>query len=368
MATGVYPYTLGDGSVRYYVKYRTSNGVPRTRRGFRSEREAARWRTQTMAAVYRGEVVAIRGTFAERFDAWLEEHRPRIEPGTYQDYRVHGERRLKPFFGTMKPAAVTASDVRRYVAALVRAGDLSAKTINNSLAVLRVFFAHLEEDGDVIRNPARSSPGARERIKLPAAHREMDYLRVEEIPRYLDACEHVYRPLAETLIATGLRISEALALTWDDVDVASRTIRVLRSRKAEGHGSTKGDRFRSVDFGARLDGVLRALHPGDGPGAGRTLVFRGPRGGELSRSDVSRDLHKHALEDAALRRSLRLHDLRHTAAASWLAAGLPLIYVQRQLGHASITTTQQVYGHLEESFLRGAAERVERLIWTPPGA
>ena len=80
-----------------------------------------------------------------------------------------------------------------------------------------------------------------------------------------------------------------------------------------------------------------------------TLVFRGPRGGELSRSDVSRDLHKHALEDAALRRTLRLHDLRHTAAASWLAAGLPLIYVQRQLGHASITTTQQVYGHLEES-------------------
>jgi hypothetical protein len=60
--------------------------------------------------------------------------------------------------------------------------------------------------------------------------------------------------------------------------------------------------------------------------------------------------------------------LRHTAAASWLAAGLPLIYVQRQLGHASITTTQQVYGHLEESFLRGAADRVERLIWTPRDA
>jgi integrase len=42
-----------------------------------------------------------------------------------------------------------------------------------------------------------------------------------------------------------------------------------------------------------------------------------------------------------------------------------VIYVQRQLGHASITTTQQVYGHLEQSLLRGAAERVERLIRTP---
>jgi hypothetical protein len=155
------------------------------------------------------------------------------------------------------------------------------------------------------------------------------------------------------------------ACRFSAVDRGASSWWVVRARKAEGSGSTKGDRFRAVDFGARLEGVLRVLRDRGGPPSARTLVFRGPRGGELSRSDVSRDLHKHALEDAALRRSLRLHDLRHTAAASWLAAGLPLIYVQRQLGHASVTTTRQVYGHLEESFLRGAAERVERLNWTP---
>ena len=213
---------------------------------------------------------------------------------------MHGEKRLKPFFGDMKPSAVSAGDVRRYVAEQVADGRFSVKTINNALAVLRVFFAHLEEDGDIARNPARSSPGARERIKLPPVHREMDYLRTREIPRYLDACDEAYRPLAETLIATGLRISEALALTRDDVDLPARTLRVLRSRKADGHGSTKGDRFRSVDFGARLETVLRAMRPTVVPAAD-TLVFRGPRGGELSRSDVSRDLHKHALEDAGLR-------------------------------------------------------------------
>jgi integrase len=214
MAEDVYPYTLADGAIRFYVMYRTSNGVLRKRRGFVSEREAVRWRTQTLAAVYRGEVLAARGTFTERLDPWLEEHRPRIEPGTYRDYRNHGDKRLKPFFGGIKPAGITPSDVRRYVAQLVARGEVSAKTINNSLAVLRVFFAHLEEDGDVVRNPARSSAGGRERIKLPAAHREMDYLRPDEIPRYLDACDDLYRPLAEALIATGVRISEALALTW----------------------------------------------------------------------------------------------------------------------------------------------------------
>jgi integrase len=71
-------------------------------------------------------------------------------------------------------------------------------------------------------------------------------LRLEEIPRYLDACEDVYRPLAETLIATGLRISEALALTWDDVDVAGRALRVVRSRKA---GGARLDEGRSLPLG-----------------------------------------------------------------------------------------------------------------------
>jgi integrase len=128
-----------------------------------------------------------------------------------------------------------------------------------------------------------------------AREKALDRGRLTDLS-YLDACEDIYRPLAETLIAIGLRISEALAPTWDDVDFASRTLRVLRSRTAEGRGSTKGDRFRSVDFGRRLEQVLHALPRAGGTAAPRTLVFRGPRGGELSRSDVSRDLHKHAPE------------------------------------------------------------------------
>jgi integrase len=58
----------------------------------------------------------------------------------------------------------------------------------------------------------------------------------------------------------------------------------------------------------------------------------------LDRNTVSRDWHKDALEDAALR-DMPLHALRHTAAAAWLAAGNSLMYVQRQLGHADISTT-----------------------------
>jgi integrase len=63
----------------------------------------------------------------------------------------------------------------------------------------------------------------------------------------------VYRPLAETLIGTGMRISEAWALNVADLDVARQAIVVSRSRKDDGTvGSTKSDRFRRVESGPHL--------------------------------------------------------------------------------------------------------------------
>jgi integrase len=79
-------------------------------------------------------------------------------------------------------------------------------------------------------------------------------------------------------------------------------------------------------------------------------------------------MHKEALRQAGLRESLRLHDLRHTAPAAWLALGKPLIYAQRQLGHASITTTERHYGHLEHDYLANAATEIDAQIWRRPPA
>lgn len=367
MARGsIYSRELRDGTVVFDVRYRSSNGAQRHKRGFRRRRDAERYLNEQLASVDRGDVVVTSTTFAAYFDAWLAEHRPRLEDGTYRDYEITGRKRLKPFFGEMKLCAITQRDVRRWVAELAASGQLAPKTINNSIVTLRVCLGHAVEDGLIGNNPAASRIGARERIKLPEAHREMDYLRLEEIPVYLAACSRTYRPLAEVLIATGMRIGEALALRWGDVDLEARRIRVLRSAKRGGEGSTKGDRARSVDFGPRLEAVLRDLWAYQALWlrmTPETPVFATRHGKVPERSSVSMGPHKAALRRAGLRSSLRLHDLRHTAAAAWLSAGLPLIYVQRQLGHASMTTTESVYGHLEEGFLRDAPERAEQAIW-----
>ena len=65
------------------------------------------------------------------------------------------------------------------------------------------------------------------------------------------------------------------------------------------------------------------------------------------------DWHEAALVDAGLR-VMPLHALRHTAAAAWLATGQPLIFVQRQLGHRSITTTEDHYLDVRVGAVRAA--------------
>jgi integrase len=188
--------------------------------------------------------------------------------------------------------------------------------------------------------------------------------------------------LAELLIGAGLRISEALALRVSDLELEDTggTVVVYRSRKNDGVGSTKSDRFRAVEIGPTLCRVLRdqVAHRAElvaGERSAAVLFVMPVRaakrsngrwesvgvGRPLDRNTVSRDWHKDALEDAALR-DMPLHALRHTVAAAWSAVGDSLMYVQRQLGHADISTTERYYGHLERHVLAAGAVATEEAI------
>ena len=77
----------------------------------------------------------------------------------------------------------------------------------------------------------------------------------------------------------------------------------------------------------------------------------------LRRDNVRRRGHVPAVKQAGLSPGLRLHDLRHTAATLWLAAGESIYFVQQQLGHRDIQTTIDLYGHPDRAAHREAAAR-----------
>lgn len=247
--SGVYSYATREGT-RWRFVVRRSDGSQTSKRGFTSQRAAADARRRLVEQVERREVLHTTETFGRYWDRWLTRRRHYLEDGTWAGYEVNGRKRLLPAFADTRLGALSVDDVRAFVAEqaeAVAAGEAAAKTVNNVLVTLVVCLNDAVEDGLMVANPALRVE------RLPAAHIEREYLRLHEIPIYLDSCSDVYRPLAEVLIGSGVRISEALALRIGDLDLdeSGGVIVVYRSRKKAAVGSTKSDRFRSVEIGPR---------------------------------------------------------------------------------------------------------------------
>lgn len=388
----VYPYETKDGTRWRYVA-RRSDGTLTSKRGFTSPRAARDAKRRLTEKVERGELRHTKHTFGSWWHEWLPRRKPHLEPGSWDNYEVHGRKRLLPVLKATRLERLDdgpLNELMDVLAEQIDAEELGPKTANNALGTLVVCLNAAVKEKLIPRNPALGIE------RFPLGHIERDYLRMLEIPRYLECCSDLYRPLAEVLLRDGLRISEAIALEREDLELDDNggAIVVYRSHKRAAKdkssgkrktvaGSTKSDKFRRVEVGPRQSQMLRshlawrASQPGgDAP---KALVFVMPirtakrsKGrwegagawGPMDRNTVSRDWHKAALQDAALR-DMPLHALRHTAAAAWLASGNTLAYVQHQLGHASITTTQRYYGHLERNVLAAGAavteEEIDRL-------
>ena len=205
---GVYAYRTAKGT-RWRFVFRRSDGTQTSKRGFASERAARDAKRRLIEQVERGELRHTKETFGGYWERWLARRRPYLEPGTWSGYEITGRKRLMPAFGSRSLGELSVDEVRDFIADLAEAvegGELAAKPVNNALGTLVVCLNDAVKDGLMASNPALRVH------RLPAGHIERDYLRLDEIPRYLDACSEIYRPLAEVLIGSGLRISKACAL------------------------------------------------------------------------------------------------------------------------------------------------------------
>ena len=166
-----------------------------------------------------------------------------------------------------------------------------------------------------------------------------------------------------------MRPSEYLGLTWNDVNLDRGTVSVshtLEWRKcAWQFAETKRSRSRRlVKLQAWVVAILRERVPKENEAAGDLLLFRARRGGPIRESRFVHDHFKPLLRSAELP-AIRLYDLRHTAAAISLIAGVSPKIISEQLGHASVAFTLDVYSHVIPHMQDAAAEKVEALRITP---
>ena len=148
-----------------------------------------------------------------------------------------------------------------------------------------------------------------------------------------------------------MRIGEALALEWGDIDFGGRFIEIRRSLARGRVSLPKSGKSRRVDMSPQLKESLKQhraeskrkgmkLGLGDAP----ELVFTNKIGGKIDFNNWRRRVFKKALEKAELRH-IRIHDLRHTYATLRIAKGDNIADVSNQLGHHSFKLTMDVYYH-----------------------
>lgn len=208
-------------------------------------------------------------------------------------------------------------------------------------------------------NPARVG----EAISLPLmSPAEMRFLTPDEVHELADAIEPRYKALVLTAAFTGLRWGEIVGLRAKNLDLKEARLTVAEAlSEVSGELTFKTPKTqasrRTVALPQLLVGVLRD-HLAQWPAVGAGLVFTSPEGTPLRRTNFRRRVWEPAVEDAMLD-PLRFHDLRHTHAAFLIAQGEHPKTIQSRLGHATISTTLDTYGHLFEGLDKAAAVRLD---------
>lgn len=316
--------------------------------------------------------------FGEFAEEWLRGIASRVEPKTLESYEDALQCHLLPYFGQKHLGAITRRDADDYAAQKMATGTrrgrkgqrvpLAAATVNKHLAVLKSILRGAIEHGLLTESSALRAKYVRDRNSDELDH--MHILQPEEIDRLLDAArgDEPYGTIYLVAVHTGLRRGELLGLRRGDLDALARRLYVRRSlgRIYDGERyvvrekplKTKYSRRMIEDLSPAVIEALLALPAGDDPG--QDYVFLSRAGGPIDPDNLDRAFKRHL--DLAELPEIRFHDLRHTHASLLIAAGVHPKAIQARLGHASITTTLNTYGHLMPSAFEGVGVKLEALL------
>ncbi len=240
--------------------------------------------------------------------------------------------------GMTDVAAVGENDVSDFLVAL-RSGDddhppLAASSAGRAVVAVRGFHRFAAREGLASIDPGKDVRPPTQTQRLPKA------ITVAEVESILAAASGEEpralrdRALLEVLYGTGARISEAVGLDIDDLDLESASV-LLRG---------KGSKQRLVPVGrpavASVEAYLVRGRPAlAAAGTGTPALFLNARGGRLTRQSAWSILAG-AVERAGVQAEVSPHTLRHSFATHLLDGGADVRVVQELLGHASVTTTQ----------------------------
>jgi integrase len=310
-------------------------------------------------------------TLADYLTDWLQTHAElHCRPRTAEGYRFIVDRHLIPVLGEIQLSELRPQHISSYCSKAVRRG-LSNRTVLHDFRLLHKVLKDGVKLGLIAVNPCDSVDPPR------PVDKEMKFLCPDEVDKFFSTVREApwpYYYLFYTMLFTGLRRSEALALIWGNLDLDLCALSVSQTLYKLSGGQyviqppkTRKSR-RQVTMPPSLALLLRDYKEQvetrrfllGRPLSDTDFVFAHPDGGPLDPSSVTHTFLK-TVRRAGLE-GLRLHDLRHSYASLMMAAGVNIKVISQSMGHANIGITLDTYGHLLPGMGKTAAERFDKLL------
>lgn len=246
---------------------------------------------------------------------------------------------------------------------------LSNNTINKIMILLKKIFDVGLRKGYYTTNPVKLLK------KLPVEKTKMQFWTVKEFQQFLtlfEQEEYNIKLLFTVLFFTGLRLGEALALTWKDIDLSSNTIHITKSvyvNKGISHISTTKTKAgaRRIIINKKLSQELQywqqqqkhLLEQFTSDSMSLQVFQSSPI--TITKNAIEKQ-YKRILERDNTLKKIRIHDFRHSHASLLINQGEDYLVVKERLGHASITTTIDTYSHLYPSKQKDLADKLDDLL------
>ena len=346
----------GRPQVRWRARWRNPDGSSRELR-FGTRADAERYLERLGADQQRGEYVDPRlgrTRFRDHLSEWAA-GRVHLRSSTKATQDSLLANHVIPALGHLEIASIEPSRVQALISAM-RASGYSPSTIRAVHALLLAALEAAVDNRLISRNPAAH-------IDLPSLeYADKRFLTPVDIAGLADAISPRWRAMVFVAAYTGLRWGEVAALRTGSVNLLSRTLEVsatlneVRGKIVMGPPKTRRSR-RRLSLPRFLCDELEHHLATFGVGQ-ESLIFTNTEGGPLRRNAWRRRVWKPGV-DASVGEPMTFHDLRHSHAAILIKQGVHPKVIQERLGHASIRTTLDTYGHLFEGLDEAAAEALD---------
>jgi len=241
--------------------------------------------------------------------------------------------------GIVEAARISRSDIVDFLA-VQREGGMRGSTRARRTAAIRTFLRHLKERHAIPGDPSELLDAPKTELVLPRVLSESETAAMLEAVDGDDPRSLRDRALLETMYGSGLRVSEACALSFDDIVADGELLRILG----------KGSKERLVPIGGAAGAALRRYVDSGRSSFARDLsethLFLTRLGRPFTRQGVFKVIRERAAAVGIAPERISPHVLRHSFASHMLAHGADIRAIQELLGHADIGTTQ-IYTHVD---------------------